>query len=507
MSSLVQRINSKGGIKFQDKMDERPWRWLPDPVRYGAVIARAIYKGDDWDDKKISPNPRFKSVSSKRAPREKTSGGKVPATMPSKNTKKKMKRTRFGMGGVVRRVTRKGTIKKTFKLKKGLNKGRGSYAGAAARQSHFAKVGFTGLTKNVRRNLRTEQKASKGGATFGFSNKGGDQLVFSGTQRLGQIVCISVNISGGGSQNGIAIKFDANALSVTAGSDTLLPMNPTLLFYHGVPLSDIVLPFAKFKWTKFQLKFKTQQPTTSSGKFMLGFSSDVDWLEGLSYSGSTAFITESDISRLSNCKSFPVYEDFVYNMPVMQNLTTKNFYTRNEYTTATFRYVLDSAGDLSEDRASFQGMGMITGNPGGAAIGTVYGDLYLTYSLVLGELGQNARVATTPGPSKEERMFRRFRRYLEKSGIALGGKEQDEYQPGLKDRKETEGKRYEPGTLPTTVKKIEIKQMDGCEVEVIKVFEDEVETLPSFSALKLAKLIASQPLDSSPKSEFEEVSG
>jgi len=452
-------MNDEEGLAAQESWDERPWRWVPDVVRYPAATIGGIYRN--------LTRKENKSLQGKKDP---TLNKEMSLLKGRKQTMPKSRGTKT-----------KGKLRRRIKLEKkklameqkllrmpGLPP-RKPRLGFRTRPGKQGKIQMKALAPMVRRQLITEQQPNRrAGSTYSFASRGAETLVMSGRQRLGQIVVGTSTVRGGGTVNALAINFDT-----ALGTDTVIPLNPSMLLYFSNPLSNIIVPFNKFLWEQFEISYVTQIGTNNSGKVMFAYTSDIDYLEGLGYTGINAFISEGDLARFSNCKTYPMYEDFTYSVPVLKGKTPGNFYMRNEYTLSNARYSFDNAGDTAEDRQCFQGLIMLTGATGGGSFGFIYGDVYINYRIVLTEMSQNARVAVTPSVLREKKLFDKFyARFLKE----YKEREQDEHEPGRYDRKDTEGKNC--------------KQQE-VQVTIATVSEEEASVLPGFQALELARKVSS----------------
>lgn len=301
------------------------------------------------------------------------------------------------------------------------NKGKGSYGGLgivkAARAARRGgkrlgrPVSMSGLSSTVRRRLNTETKRINSSSNYSFSTTG-SVLTIHGRQRIGYLASANANKKDlTGNAQTLGLVFDAasvGAPNADASFDTLIPFNPLMYFYYGVPLSNLVLSFQKFKFKQFSLEFCTQLPTTVTGFVRIAYFSDIDYPESIGYTGVKPLFVDQDLVVMSNCKTFPLYENFKYNVPITKAQTALRYFLRNEYTSGsnTSRFSFDNASDVADDRQSYQGMLAINGftNTGDNA-GTVLGDVYMTYSLELSEMGGNpSAAAQPPGVSRRHKL-------------------------------------------------------------------------------------------------------
>jgi len=184
-----------------------------------------------------------------------------------------------------------------------------------------------------------------------------------------------------------------------------------MMVYFGTPLYNLAVCFQNFIFTKFRLQYKTRSATNDNGGLVLSYFPDVDYLEGQGYSGTAPFVEEADLVTSSNTVTVPYYRDYTMNVPILVNRTAPKYFTRNEYTATNVGYNLDNAGDTGEDRQTFQGMVIVSGSTGGAANGYLWGDLYLSYTIHLGDIAEPATTAIDPAPIK------RLKRQLKCLGV------------------------------------------------------------------------------------------
>jgi len=299
--------------------------------------------------------------------------------MPGKGRKT---RKNFGKGsaGGAGFKTRKATKKKKVVV---IATKRGRYQRAGKRTPVSRKQLVNTLGNRLTSNAEVVRTGSV--ARFGTGRMNGS-LQMSGRQRIGQIQAVSFD-----SATRVAIVFDS-----TARSDTIMPLNPTMLVYFGTPLFNIAACFQNFLFVKFVLQYKTRSGTQDNGGLVLAYFPDVDYLEGVGYSGTTPFVAEADLVKSSSTVTIPFYRDFNYVAPVMVNRSAPRFFTRNEYSGTSNGYVLDGVNDVANDRQTFEGMVVVSGSVGGASPGFLWGDIYLDYTIELGDLTEPATTPTVP---------------------------------------------------------------------------------------------------------------
>lgn len=409
-------------IQSQEGWSERPWRWVPDYVKYPAAVFGGVYR-----------NLR-QSVSKKKDPTlNKVSSTKETLLMP--NPKKNGKKKPGKAMNKKRKGKKIGTKKKAKEALIAGNK----------------RVGFNNFSEDVKRRFTTNVRKHKvgGNIRFGTGRMMGS-LMITGRQRIGQLTYSTA-------VNTPCITFDS---SIT--DDTIWPLSPTMKAYIGTPLFNIAQCFQQFLFTRFSLEYDTRCSTGASGGLILTYVQDVDFLEGLGYSGTAPSLNEGTLSQTANAKSYPFWEDFRYTPNVLKGRSARTYYTVNEYTGSSTRFVLDIAADAAQDRQCYQGMILISGTGGGAGNNFLWGDVYLNYAVQLHDLSQPATTAIGPPPTMS-RADLVLKRRLAKLGVEV------------------------PERTSKDLKILESKD----DVTVQHIFEDELQPGdPGLAALKLARQVS-----------------
>jgi len=409
-------------LQAQESWGDRPYRWLPEFVEYPAAVIGGTYreikkainsrsspKREEFAKKDISKFTR--EVLKQRSNQGRKESVLIDKKDPTLNKSLSVKFTmpRKKRGNRKPRPAHKKKGKAIRKIRKALGNVpvKSPFAMLATKlRAGRKRVEFNSMSRDMKKRFVTEQKVHRGKSTVSFtgSNIFSDGLVIRGRQRLGQVISVS-----GFSQP--VILYDVTRS--TSRSDTILPINPSMLSYYSEPMTVLTQVFTKFLFSSISLDYETQSPTSTYGKAMLAYSPDVDYLEGLGYSGTTPLIAQPDVVKLPNCLTFPFWEDTKYTVPVRDNLSVKQFYVRNEYSNQTGAggaYVLDNFNDTAEDRQSFQGMLFISGAKSATDDGgTIFGDIYINYTLHLGGIGASQIAGVTPVPNSVSDSDRKFR--------------------------------------------------------------------------------------------------
>lgn len=411
-------------IQSQEGWSERPWRWVPDYVKYPAAVVGGVYRNLRQSVSKKKDPTLNKVLSTKETLLEMPNPKKNGKKKPGKPIKKRKKGRKIG------------TKKKAKEAIIAGNK----------------RLGYNNFSDDVKKRFTTNVRKHKvgGNIRFGTGRMMGS-LVITGRQRVGQIT-YSTSI------NTPCITFDS-----TARDDTIWPLSPTMKAYIGTPLFNIASCFQQFLFTKFSLEYDARCGTGAGGGLILTYVQDVDFLEGLGYSGTAPVLFEGTLSQTANAKSFPFWEDFRYTPNVLKGRSAKTYYTVNEYTASTNGFILDVAADAAQDRQCYQGMILVSGTGGGAGNNFLWGDVYLNYTLQLHDLSQPAITAIGPPPTMS-RADLVLKRRLARLGVEV------------------------PERTSKEVKILESKD----DVTVQHIFEDELQPGdPGLAALKLARQVSS----------------
>lgn len=116
--------------------------------------------------------------------------------------------------------------------------------------------------------------------------------------------------------------------------DNVLPVNPLMSNYMPRLLVNQAASYRQFQWLGMRLKFSTRVPTATGGLMTLSYQSDPAGSDSFTDSISTSPINWPDaiIKNSVNSVSFPLYNNFVYNVPV----TGKKLFLRSYYTDSQF---------------------------------------------------------------------------------------------------------------------------------------------------------------------------
>jgi len=216
-------------------------------------------------------------------------------------------------------------------------------------------------------------------------------------RRLGSIV-YKVNTywvgyaGGAAASGGYGILFDgAVTQSVPPANavDSCMPISPAMGYYQVNPLQNVCLNFNFFKCVNMQLDYTTGIATSTSGRMYIAYTKDPDYMERLG-AGSALGVSKiawnvTDLVGIANCEMHVPWQNWTYRIPLDQS--QNKFYTANQYSDDA-NYAFGTAGETAVSRQEFQGMFYIFGQPGTApADGTIIGDIFITSSWLLWDLG------------------------------------------------------------------------------------------------------------------------
>lgn len=408
-SEWDKHVNSERGVAMQARLEERPWRWMPDYIRYPYGIAEALIK--DYE-------PEAPAIIDSSAIKE----------MPPKKKSKSQKS---------RKGSRKGRARSQSRGRgRGRPRGGGQARyGSAARPAPGrpsqkyngirSRLRFDQLAPSAQKRMSSEMKSSvNSGNTISFRSRRPGSLIISGRQRVGTLKWMNVPhpITGTtGVTTQICMAYDVGGTYTPFTwengffIDTITPLNPSLPGYFNAPLYSFALQFQRFRWLGMTLEFDTQLPTTATGKLMISYADDPTYLDRQGYTGpllnQVPQILDPDIINLAGTKTKTLYDNWTWRVPI--DTRGDRFYINNEYDPYNAQhYVIDNLPDNAEDRQCFKGIinysGYVTGT---VTLPLTIGDMYMRYSIELSDIGCLPDTSDGPFPTplltrSEKKMFK-----------------------------------------------------------------------------------------------------
>jgi len=161
--------------------------------------------------------------------------------------------------------------------------------------------------------------------------------------------------------------------------------------------------------------YQTSSPTALSGKLMFSFSPDCRYLDSRGYTSFQRYLGEFDLARIACTKTFPVYNNVRFNIPLENRGPLKWIRSLYGISSVPFHHDGFVTADSSEDRDCMYGMFMMTSNvPSTTANGTQFGDLYMETTVELCDLASQITSTVSLAVSKD---VRRLRKMLEQVRI------------------------------------------------------------------------------------------
>jgi len=109
-------------------------------------------------------------------------------------------------------------------------------------------------------------------------------------------------------------------------------------------------------------------------------------------------IDDTDMVTTGYCHTHNLYDAWTFKVPLQKG---PRFYTTSEYDPYICKhYNIDNAPDVANDRQTFKGMLLFTGNMGSVfANNTPFGDLYFTYTIEFSDIGSVPTQGVGDSPS------------------------------------------------------------------------------------------------------------
>lgn len=141
-----------------------------------------------------------------------------------------------------------------------------------------------------------------------------------------------------------------NGTSGLSYGDTVMPVNPSMNTYMPAVIRNQAAQYRQFRWKGMRLRFTTRVPTTTAGLATVCYQRDPTAFDLDSFGAYDLPQPWGDglIKNGQNVWSFPLYDNFTWNVPVSGKL----MYTRNYW--LNLQYVL--SWDDATVRNTFDGM-------------------------------------------------------------------------------------------------------------------------------------------------------
>lgn len=189
-----------------------------------------------------------------------------------------------------------------------------------------------------------------------------------------------------------AISYRSAYLSATLATycDNVLPLNPVFTKYMPKIIINQAMNYRQFEWKGLRLRFSTRMSTGVGGLITLAYTGDPVASDD---AGDVDAVTPQNFSdgfikNSVNSWSFPLYNNFVWNVPV----TGKRCYSRSYYSNSQF---LPSWVDEAL-RQTCDGMIYFKLEPGTGIAAVDIFDIHMDYDLCLYDPGTADLTATAP---------------------------------------------------------------------------------------------------------------
>jgi len=388
MSWINSVFNDEDDLEAQDGWSERPWRWLPTAIQYPTAVAGGIYR------------EMFKkrSVLEKKDPT--LNKDSSDDNMPKGKKKKVAKRLKKKLAKAGTRKRAAIAVMRQAESKMFNPRGR--------RRGPRPQVSKVGRTTGNYPGIDYQRKVSAGSTVVFSSGSRSGCLRMHCKVRLGIAQYTTTAIT----QNGTSTPYPCIGVLLDASNtlDTVVPFNPSLAYYFPGPLQSMAQNFQTFRFDSASIIYQTSSPTALAGKLMFSYSPDVRYLDSRGYTSTNRYLGEFDLARIACTKTFPVYENVRFNIPI-ERAGMK--YVRSIYGNTAIPYQLNGSvvADSSEDRDCIYGIWMFTSNvPSTTVNGTQFGDLYLETTVELCDLA--SVITSAVSLTSEEKQMQKFRAML-----------------------------------------------------------------------------------------------